>query len=508
MKIKLKNISVEKIKVIKLLRTITDYNLADCKKISETNSSIIEAKKYYSFDELILLFRNLKIEIEILEETVAETYPEEIVQPQNFDKLQNFEVSILIASDRIKNIRILRSFTEFSITKCQELIDVLPSKFEIKKTIEDIEKFKTAAFNHSLIIVVKPTELEEIDINELFEIKKDTNKNNKNIYKVTITNIKDKKLNFIKILRQTTELSLLECKELSEKQTITFYLKSNSTENGDLAKQILNLGASINIEKFKNEIKNIRILNYSNKNKIEKSKLAEQKTSKKKQSPKTIDVNYKKPEQIEQKTIIKTIEINNKTLEKKQVEKSIQIPIKTEINNNNFSEIKTIKTENNKKPIKKANNSSIILIFSVLIFFSYLFVHNFAFLSLILTAIFISFYAKKHIEEIKKRYSAIIHLGIIFLLSYSFIILYYFFFIHLSIIRLFDVLINEYIYLSSLGLSFAICYFIISEKYKLVNNETKKETKSFYKNTNSNKILEKEEEYKNKKITNNNYKKF
>ncbi len=511
MQIQLKNIIPDKIKLIKLLRQVSDNNLSECKKFAEIPFQKISIKNIYGLKEIEQLFKNIDINIDFLDEIVEP----DMSQSENLEQIltknypENYEITIISSEDKIKSIKFLRSISDFTITKCQQLLETLPSKFEISKIEIEIEQLSRVAENIKLKIKSekKQKSSQLIQISE--KIKKTTPVTQpSNTNKFIIISRPDLKLPIIKVLREKTDIPLLECKNIVEKNPIVFYLKSNSTQNGDLLKRIVNLNTFVSIETVVDQNEVTKIYNYIDSNNIKKHDF------KKVQNNESTKKTVQKKEKITPKTHnlepIKEIEKNTNQVKPEKILIENQ---KIQTENINSPQTKTV-LEKEQLNIQSAYNKFfaykkplyLIQMLSLVVVVLFFIFRPASYFSIIIISIFLTFYIKynKKFEGKNKVFQGLLYIISTYGISLIYFAIYYYFILHFPLKLLLKPLFSDYYQILSWFIGLIFSYSILSNIF-IPKSGTTTSKKVFVKSDNNESS---KKEVKPKKIENNNYKKF
>jgi len=355
MKIKLLNLSNQKLELIKVLRTITDLSLADCKLISETPNSIFEVKNGADINLIGKILSKIGIKYQIIENE-TNLYQKQSESSKINSIIKKYNFTIYYYSDKLTTIRLIREFTELPLYEINSKTENIPATFEIETTLDKITAFQAIAKNNDINL--------EFTESEVFPISNETNINLNilKIFKFFMIKSGNNKLQVIKLLREFIDASMFECKKLVDFTPSIFFVKTNNETANNFVQKFKDAGATISFEITESVTPDYVIYTYS----ALKSEIADA------PKPKTV-IDAKKEEKIfeipKNKTVNqpkkeeKYVEMpKQKTVIKQKTEEKYVAPKKTVIKSD-FDESKKQNLVDNKQininPKVQENNNNV-----------------------------------------------------------------------------------------------------------------------------------------------------
>ena len=220
MKIKLVSIGRNKIRVVKLVKTISGLGLKESKDIADKPNSVFEVVlRGISFADIERKFNTISSEIELISDDKLET-PDIINEAKEEDIEKSDNIYIITIQSQghnlLNSIKIIRKYSGLGIKECKDLLENLPSEFTTKLPENQLSELKYETTMHGIECKIKE---KSVPVGATYEEEEDIIR-----LKIIVIDARNKIL-LIKTIREFFEMGLREAKKIVDKPNSIFYCK-------------------------------------------------------------------------------------------------------------------------------------------------------------------------------------------------------------------------------------------------------------------------------------------
>lgn len=232
-KFRLIDVGKLKIQIIKLVKTYSGLSLKESKDIVDNIPSAFFIDDTFDSDLIINDFAINGAKIELIDKTSTSAIPEKTITEARL-RIRLFNTGF----NKIELIKMIRVYTQLSLKECKNLIDFIPSEFEIKEPGISFSELKSK-FEAIGAQIEKTSQTDESPIYSITEPDSD------NKFRIKIISPGIHRNEVVKLIRLFTGLDIEESTKIIEQFPFEFLVEKTSYNFEQIQKNFEAIGASI-----------------------------------------------------------------------------------------------------------------------------------------------------------------------------------------------------------------------------------------------------------------------